>query len=342
MPRRPNWDGLMPVPGDGRYEWQGFWRQDELPCLHNPARGWVATANEMNLPPDYPTEARNIGYEWADPGRIERIDEVLGASDRLTIEDSMALQIDVVCRPALRGVALLRGLTSPDPQVERAIRLLEAWDGREAVDSAAAAIAEVWLNKHLVPHILAKTTAEAAAKLVAFGSVYAVTTYLQSPDAALGDDPEAARDALLLSSLRTALDELAERLGPDMSAWRWGGLHHAHFVPAAASLADPELSERMSHGPTPIPGSAFTVRAATYRMEDFALINGASIRMVIDVGDWDNSRVINTPGQSGDPSSPHYNDLFPLWAEGKFVPMLWTREAIDRAASGVIQLVPEA
>ena len=196
------------------------------------------------------------------------------------------------------------------------------------------------MNKHLVPRILAATSTEAAAKLVAFGSVYAATTYLHSPDAALGDDPEAARGALLLSSLRVTLDELSERLGPDMSAWRWGALHHAHFVPAAAALADPDLRERMSHGPTPIPGSALTVRAATYRMEDFGLTNGASFRMVVDVGDWDNSRVINSPGQSGDPASPHYNDLFPLWAERKFVPMLWTRAAIDRAASRVIQLIP--
>jgi penicillin amidase len=64
--------------------------------------------------------------------------------------------------------------------------------------------------------------------------------------------------------------------------------------------------------------------------------------MVVDVGDWDNSRVINTPGQSGDPSSPHYNDLFALWAEGKYVPMLWTRKAVEGAARRVIQLAPAA
>ena len=91
---------------------------------------------------------------------------------------------------------------SRDLEVERAIRLLEAWDGRESVDSAAAAIAEVWLNKHLVPHIRATTSTEAAAKLVAFGSVYAATTYLHSPDAALGTTPKRGAP-LLLSSLRT-------------------------------------------------------------------------------------------------------------------------------------------
>ncbi len=340
VPKRPNWDGLTPVPGDGRYEWQGFWDQDDLPAMVNPARGWVASANEMNLPQSYPAEARNHGFEWADPCRMERIAAALSANDKVSVEDSMALQTDVFCGSAMRAVALLRGLTSDDPEVQQALRLLEAWDGQETLDSAAAAIAEVWLNKHLAPHTAAAITTPAAAALIAFGSPYAVTTYLQSPGPALGDDPAAAREAILRASLRAALDEIAGRLGPDMAAWRWGDLHHARFIPPAAALADPELRERMSHGPAALPGSAFTVRAATYRMDDFAAINGASFRMVVDVGDWDNSRVINSPGQSGDPCSPHYGDLFPLWAAGKYVPMLWTRAAVDQAADLVIQLTP--
>lgn len=341
VPRRPNWDGLTPVPGDGRYEWQGFWKQDELPAMVNPARGWVASANEMNLPADYPAEARNHGFEWADPCRMDRIDAALSANDKVSIEDSMALQTDVVCGSALRAVALLRGLRSDDAELERALQLLAAWDGAETIDSPAAAIAEVWLNKHLAPHTAAAITTPAAAELIAFGSPYAVTTYLQSPGPALGDDPATAREAILRASLRAALNEIAGRLGPDMAAWRWGDLHHARFVPPAAALADEDLRARMTHGPAPLPGSAFTVRAATYRMEDFAVINGASFRMVVDVGDWDNSRAINSPGQSGDPASPHYGDLFPLWAEGRYVPMLWTRAAIDQAARLVVQLTPE-
>jgi penicillin amidase len=96
----------------------------------------------------------------------------------------------------------------------------------------------------------------------------------------------------------------------------------------------------MTHGPTPIPGSAYTVSAATFRMEDFAATNGASFRMVADVGAWDNSRVINSPGQSGDPASPHYDDLFPLWAEGQYVPMLFSRAAVEAVAEQAILLTP--
>ena len=336
IPKRPNWDGLTPAPGDGRYEWSGFLTPDERPCIENPERGWVASANEMNLPAGYPTEARNIGFEWSDPGRIQRINAVLGAQSKGTIADSMALQMDVFCHAALRGVALLRGLSSPDPRVAQALALLSAWDGHETTGSAAAAIAEVWLNKHLAPATAARVMTPAAAAIVAYGTPRAVVGYLEA------EGVGGARDEILLESLAAALDDIAARLGPDMAAWRWGDLHHAHFTPPAAHLADPDLRARMSHGPVALPGSAFTPAAATYRMTDFAVTNGASFRMVLDVGDWDESRVINSPGQSGDPDSPHYSDLFPLWAEGRYVPLLFTRAAVETAAKRVITLTPGA
>jgi len=337
MPRRRNWDGLMGAPGDGRYEWDGFATQDELPSLYNPERGWVGTANEMNIPLDHPAQALNLGFEWADPARMNRIAEVLSANDRVTIDDSARLQTDVVNLAALRAITLLRGVTSDDPQVRRAIDLLGGWDGAETLESLPAAIVEVWITKHLAPATARRITTEAAAKIIGYGNQYAVVTYLQSRGCVLD---AAERDAVLVASLRSALDELAERLGPDMGAWKWGDLHHARFVPPAAVFADAALRQKLIHGPAPIPGSAYTVCAATYGPEDFAMTTGASIRMVCDVGAWDNSLVINTPGQSGDPDSPHYGDLFPLWAKGEYVPMLWSRAAVDAAASQVIRLTP--
>jgi penicillin amidase len=338
MPKRPNWDGLVPVPGDGRYEWAGFAGQDELPCLFNPDRGWVASANEFNTPAGHPAEG--LGYEWADPGRVQRIGDVLSANDRVSVADSLALQTDILCLAALRGVALLKGLASPDPRVAKALQWLAIWDGRETTHSAAAAVAEVWLNKHLTPATAARITTAEAARIIGFGSPYATIGYLQAPDAMLGDDPVAARETVLLESLGAALAELEARLGPDMDAWTWGALHHAYFEPPAAVLAAEPLRSRMVHGPTPMPGSAFTVRAATYRMDDFAMTVGASFRMVVDVGNWDASVVINSPGQSGDPESPHYADLFGIWADGGAVPMLWTRAAVEAATSRVFELRP--
>jgi penicillin amidase len=337
MPRRRNWDALMGAPGDGRYEWDGFASQDELPSLFNPKRGWIGTANEMNIPLDHPAQALNLGFEWADPARMQRIDAVLAANDKVTVEDSAKLQTDVVNLAALRAIGLLGGISSDDAKVQRAVDLLAGWDGAEAVDSAPAAIVEVWITKHLAPTTARRITTEAAARIIGYGNQYAVVTYLLGPDCVLSP---AERDAVVLASLRSALDELIERLGADMDAWKWGDLHHARFTPPAAVFADEALRRKLTHGPAPMPGSAYTVCAATYGPEDFAMTTGASVRMVCDVGAWDNSLVINTPGQSGDPDSPHYSDLFPLWAKGEYVPMLWSRAAIDQAARQVIELTP--
>jgi penicillin amidase len=93
-------------------------------------------------------------------------------------------------------------------------------------------------------------------------------------------------------------------------------------------------------GPLPKGGSSQTPMNAGYRMSDFRVTSGASFRMVIDVGNWDNSRAINAPGQSGDPRSPHYADLAPLWAAGEYVPLLYSQAAVDEAAEQRIVLTP--
>ena len=286
IPRRTNFDGLTPAPGDGRYEWEGFIDPDELPWLYNPAKGYIATANEMNLPPGYPAEEKKISFEWADPSRASRIEAVLAADKQASVEGSAALQMDDASQTALNAVALLEGLSAADPEVARALELLRAWDGHLSVESAAAAIAEVWLTKHLTPRAIAKLTPATRGVAPGAGAPYAVTSYLAQ--AKLSD---AERADILLGSLRSALDEIAARLAPDMSAWSWGALHQAHFVPAAAAFADAATRAKMVHGPRPVRGSATTPCAATYRPEDFAPITGASFRMVVD-------RSGNPPGAS--------------------------------------------
>ncbi|HEY2886576.1 MAG TPA: penicillin acylase family protein [Rhizomicrobium sp.] len=339
-PIRPNWDGLMPVPGDGRYEWRGFLSGDLLPSAFNPKEGWFATANEMNLPTGYPADQRKISFEWADPTRIVRIKEVLGKNPKVSLADSMALQTDSHSAQSARLTALLAPLTSNDPYLSQALSILKRWDHDEAVGSAAAAIYEVWATKHLSPATVFLVTPEAARQFVGSGSLDAVITYLEHPDSALGADPAAARDALLLSSLNEALEELKSEMGPDMTGWSWGRLHHATFEPAVAVLAEPALKAQMSMGPLEVPGSASSPRAATYRVWDFAVTSGASVRLVLDVGRWDDSVAINSPGQSGDPFSPHYRDLFPLWAAGDYVPLVYSRAAVEREAESVLTILP--
>jgi penicillin amidase len=337
---RKNWDGLMPVPGDGRYEWSGFHGQDVLPSLLNPAEGFFGTANEMDLPSGYPNERNRIAFEWTDRSRIDRINELLSAKTNMTLADSMAIQTDAVSTQSRRAVALLGSLKSEDPDVTQALALLKNWNHEESTSSAAAAIYEVWATKHLGRSTVSKVTPAAARKLVGDGHLEAVIDYLEHPGSALGPDPQAARSAILLESLTAALAEIKQLLGPSMAQWTWGRLHRATFEPAVAVLADPQQRAQMTVGPLETPGSSSTPRAQAYRPSDFSVIGGASVRMVMDVGAWDNSVAMNTPGQSDDPMSAHYRDLFPMWAEGSYFPLRFSRAAVERDAEDHIYLTP--
>ncbi len=340
VPVRKNWDGLLPVPGDGRYEWAGFQGKDVLPSSFNPPEGFFATANEMNLPLGYPNEQNRIGFEWNDRSRIDRIKELLLANQKQTLADSMAIQTDAHSSQSRRAIALLAAVVSQDAEVAKALALLKAWDNDESISSVPAAIYEVWATKYLGKATVARATPAAARTLVGVGHLEAVISYLEHPDSALGADPQAARSAILLESLKSTLLELNQRLGPNMDTWAWGRLHRATFEPAVAMLADPQQRAQMTVGPLQTPGSGSTPRAQHYRESDFSVTAGASVRMVLDVGAWDNSVVINTPGQSDDPTSAHYRDLFAMWAEGSYAPLRFSRAAVERDAEDLIHLAP--
>lgn len=323
-PIRPNWDGLLPVPGDGRYEWNGFHTATGLPSAINPPRGFVATANEMNLPPDFPLDERRIGFEWTEHSRIDRIDEVLATPNRHSLDNAMALQTDDLSIPARRVRALLDGVSGAE--------LLTAWDCRLGRDSPAAALFEVWWTRHLKPALLALIAPDPALRALLVPADHeTLLALLEQPDERLPD-----RAGVLARTLQAAAAECAALLGGEQAGWAWGRLHHGFFPHplAAVSAALPDV------GPLPKGGSGSTVMNASYRPGDFRVTAGASFRMVLDVGAWDNSRAINAPGQSGDPQSPHYADLAPRWAAGEYVPLLYSRAAVDAAAEHVITLVP--
>src|ERR1700736_3852451 len=108
----------------------------------------------------------------------------------------------------------------------------------------------------------------------------------------------------------------------------------------ASCVTAKATASQLSVGPLAYGGAGNVPRAATYRRSDYRLIAGASFRMVLDVGSWDASRAINTPGQSGDPFSGHYRDLAPLWATGQYVPLLYSVPAVEAATAEAITLTP--
>src|SRR5690606_35874036 len=126
-PLRPSWSGLVPVPGDGRFEWEGYLPIEQLPHVENPPQGFYATANESQVGADYPPR-RAIGWTWADPFRGDRVDEVPGSGRKLSLADMMRLQHDELSIPARTLVPLLEHVEPTDAVARTARALLLAWD----------------------------------------------------------------------------------------------------------------------------------------------------------------------------------------------------------------------
>jgi penicillin G amidase len=345
IPIRPNWDGLTPVPGDGRYEWQGRLALECMPSKINPAEGFVASANEANLPPDWPHEAAPVGFEWMEKSRAKRIHDVLEKSRGHTMEGSCALQTDAYSWPGMRLQKMVRdrGLVNVASVAEIA-RLLLDWDCYLSVDSAAALIQEWWLQKRLKPALFALFVPDPKRRGLLYpGDVDGILAALENPSTIFGSCPEDGRDAMLVATLVETVADLSGRFGVDPVDWKWGDLHHIYFEHPLSRSVTPQWKTTADVGPAPLPGSASTVSLAGYREDDFRTVLGASVRFVLDVGDWDRSLCINVPGQSGDPRSPFYSNLFDLWVASKYVPLLYSDAAVDAAAVHriVIQASPD-
>jgi len=328
LPVRRRGDGLLPVPGDGQFDWMGVRNFRALPSEHNPAKGWFASANQNNLPPDWPRD-RIPAFSFRDPYRYERIADVLSAQTNHSLADSVALQHDVVSTPARQLIALLpaQGSVGAEP----AIAMLRDWDGRLGADSAPAALFEI-LWRDLGNRILAAIVPERARTLVSQIAPSVLLGLLARPDARLGANPAAARDALFDAALVAAWNSARERLGPDPAAWRWASLHQVRIthplsrIPAIAA-AFPAIQGEGSGG------DAYSVMARGLGDgSNWHTRSGASYLQVIDVGAWDNSLMLNLPGQSNDPRSPHYRDHYRPWIRGEMQPMLFSRRAVDAAA----------
>ena len=332
VPVRAAGDGLLPVPAGKAHRWTGLLDAKLMPVKHNPADGWIATANEMNIPAGYP---HMLGLEWADRSRITRISEVVGSKPKFGLTDAMALQNDPTSPMARRAVALLQGLAGRDANERGALALLGNWNGHEGPDSAAAALYEIWAARHLAASAVKAIVPEAARRNFGRTSIGNILPVLEDGKL-LGPDSAALRAEILLGSLGLAFAETARLLGPDPATWRWGALHRADFQPSLP-IAGRDAERRV--GPVPIGGSGSTPMAMGTG-PDFRVVSGASVRVVMDVGAWDNSMAINTPGQSGDPSSPHYRDLFPRWATGNYVPFVWSRPRVLQEAERIINVTP--
>lgn len=323
-PIRKNWDGLVPVPGDGRYEWEGFLPIKELPHAFNPDKGYWVTANENLVAPDYPHRYA-VGWEWADSSRANRINLVLSLKNKVSITDMQQLQFDYFSNPAKQLVPYLQNIAVTNSDTEQLIKMLLAWDYIMDKNSIAAGIYAAW-EKKLVENAYPLFVPERGRDVIKSVSLKKVISWVKA------DRPELkGRNQFLLVCLEEAAESLRKKLGTDVSKWNYGqpAYHHVLIKHPLSNAVNDSLRAILECGPLARGGSSSTPGVTSNNDNQS---HGATFRMVADLTDWDKTLFTNAPGQSGNPESPYYKNLFERWANDQHVPVYFSRDKIERAS----------
>ncbi len=335
-------DGMDAVPGwTGEYEWQGYIPFEELPYAFNPPSGYIATANNAVVGPDYPYL---ITYQWSYGYRAQRIVEMLesapGPIDFAYIQqmqgDGKELMVEVLL-PVLMQISL------DDSALEEARALLSGWDGQLEMDSAPAALyMAFWrnlLNLTFVDDLPEdyNVGVESSAKEI-------VRNLVTQPDSAWWDDantPEVeSRDDVFAAAFAAGYKEIRSLQGKDPAKWSWGELHTITFNNQVMS-SFPFIKNAFNRGPYPTAGGAAIVNATGWDEAAPYVVDWLpSMRMIVDLGELTNSLGVNTTGQSGHPYHPHYIDQADLWRNIQYRPMLWAQADIEADAEGHLTFMP--
>ena len=321
----------LPKPGwTGEYEWDGWVPYDELPEIVNPPGGVLVTANNRIAPDDYP---HHITSEYLDGHRAARIEQLLGERDKHSLDDFARIQLDLYSIPGEQTAHRLARLRPPGQREVRAIERLKSWDHKLDPGTIAGTIYAVF-TAHF-----ARAVSEAVIGDPDFAerwrsrSQLGFTPMVSSPwrfQARLlelwdeGDEEligGRSWDELALAALSQALDELEARWGTDPAGWTWGRVHGVRFAhplgegdTKASKMLDRLLSRRIPAG-----GGQETVCQVGFvpHAGDYTGTWAPSYRLLADLGTPERSRWQHMTGQSGQPSSPHYDDLLQDWHAGR-------------------------
>ena len=350
VPRRRAGYGTMPVPGwDDRFGWrEDLVPFDQMPHATNPAQGFLATANNQPLPSG---EGPFLGVDWLDGYRASRIMEIVGAGDDWDIENTTQAQLDTVSIPwrEMRDVVLT--IVPSTTEAQQALEFLAEWDGNVGVDSTGATVFEFFLKEMVQRVAMAK--APSSWEWVIGRSETPVHSLTLLSGRRVGHLVNILRNRpdgwsaisfpkLIDDSLAAAITEMHTRYGADQKNWRWGHIH-------ALTLKHPVGRSRLlapvyNFPPTLCAGDTNTVfqTGADPRNPGAGPLVCPSMRMVLDVGNWDENVFALPGGQSGNPLSPHYDDQFPLWARGDGITIPWTPDAVEKVAVSTLSLLPES
>ena len=336
IPVRKNFSGYVPVPGDGRFEWAGYLPIKERPHLFNPSKGFFATANQNVTPTNY-TQWDAIGYTWADPFRGNRIDQVLEPNNKIDLPTMAALQTDYYSIPASRMVPLLSNISFEDDYLQKAKSYLTNWNFILDKNSVAAGIYVAWEKE--IATMMSALLIPAEVKSLISLQISTIIQRLENPTTHFGDNAINKRNKLLQEAFTKAINNLQKKLGPSMDQWVYGQAKYKHTTMEhpLSSIVNNEIKQQLNLGPLPRGGNGQTPGSTGSGDNQ---LSGASFRILIDTKDWDKALMINTPGQSGDPSSPYYRNLFETWANDQYFPAYYSKEKIKSVTKEITVLQP--
>ena len=338
IPVRASGDGTRPVPGwTGDAEWRGYVDESEWPSAYNPARGYLASANNKVAPDSFPFM---LGSSWEAPYRAARITELIESRPRLSVEDVARMQRDVRSAQVRVVLPFLLKARAIDPPSRDAMALLREWDGTLDGASPEAALYEAWYAATARGLFEDELGSDLAAEYVSERSTAAkaIDNLVQSGDTVWCDDvrtpePETC-ETLLGRTLQLALAEMSARQGTsNVSKWRWDRVNAARF-PHAPLDAVPVLRRFFSRT-VPRGGDSFTISPVGPLGDDILV---SSYRQIIDLAGPDASRFVIPMGQSGHIWSDRYANLLDAWTKAEYVPMRFTRAAVDEAARATLTL----
>lgn len=346
LPIRGAGDGWLPSPGwDSAYDWQGYVPFEDLPSLYNPESGYIVTANNAIVSDDYPYFlSRDWDYGYRAARIVELLEQKIDAGP-VSSQDMAALQMDNQMPIAEALQQAYASIEVDDPEVQKALDGLANWNGQNDADSSEAAFANV-LWQHLTGLFVGGMGADIQRDSQARFTLV-VQQQLGNPDSAWWRNADAgvsSQQEMLVLAAQQAYEELVTLQGANQSKWNWGKLHAlplTHGTFGTSGIAPIEML--FNRGPVPASGGASVVNATGWGLDqgDYATSTVPSMRMVIDVSDWDASTWVNLTGQSGHAFNTHYVDQSDDWAKGVQRPWGYTPEAVATATKHTLTLTPK-
>jgi penicillin amidase len=335
--------GKAPAPGwERRYDWAGYIPFDELPQTINPAKGFIATANNKIVPDDY---RHFITDEWSSPYRIRRIEELVGASDKHTMRSMQAMQADIISLSARDLLPVLTANARPQTARDRSIvQAMKSWDAAMDSEAAEPLIYSTWfreLSRLIASDELGDAFERNWQSRALF--IYNVVNNIDGAGAWCAIDSDGTScDELSARAFAMAVAGLNETHGADWTKWKWGSAHH--WVAKHTPFGKVAALARFFNIRHRAPGDTYTLNVSRYEIANeqapFLSDHGPSYRALYDLGDLSKSKFIHSSGQSGHPLSAHYRDLSRLWAKSQYVPAQTDPLAYRRGAIGILSLTP--